>query len=63
MLIRRFGLMGHDAQTLERVGADLDMTRERVRQCQLRALKFMRKCLQEQDLDRDELDVFSDEEK
>tara|TARA_Y200000002_G_scaffold373347_2_gene372275 strand:+ start:360 stop:1256 length:897 start_codon:yes stop_codon:yes gene_type:complete len=63
VLIRRFGLMGHDAQTLERVGADLDMTRERVRQCQLRALKFMRKCLQEQDLDRDELDVFSDEQK
>jgi RNA polymerase nonessential primary-like sigma factor len=61
VLVRRFGLMGHDPQTLERVGTDLDMTRERVRQCQIRAIKFMRKSLDEQNLDQFQLDVFMDE--
>ena len=45
VLVRRFGLLGHDPQTLERVGGELDMTRERVRQCQIRALKFLKKKL------------------
>ncbi len=36
---RRFGLEGHIAQTLEEVGQDLGITRERVRQIQARAIR------------------------
>jgi RNA polymerase nonessential primary-like sigma factor len=62
VLVRRFGLMGHDPQTLERVGEDLHMTRERVRQCQIRAIKFMRKSFEDQKLDQYQLNVFEDDE-
>lgn len=41
VLSRRFGLLGHDASTLEAVGRDIGITRERVRQIQLEALKRM----------------------
>jgi RNA polymerase nonessential primary-like sigma factor len=62
VLVRRFGLMGHDPQTLELVGEDLHMTRERVRQCQIRAIKFMRKSFEDQKLDQYQLNVFEDDE-
>lgn len=39
VIIRRFGLKGHDKETLERVGQAVDLTRERVRQIQLEGLK------------------------
>jgi len=38
----RFGLDGGDAMTLEQVGADLGITRERVRQLETRALRELR---------------------
>ncbi len=45
---RRFGLHGYDASTLEEVGAAVGVTRERVRQIQIEALKRLRKILESQ---------------
>ncbi len=39
---RRFGLDGHPPQTLEELGAELGITRERVRQIETRALRQLR---------------------
>ncbi len=39
---RRFGLDGEKPQTLEELGAELGVTRERVRQLELRALRALR---------------------
>lgn len=39
---RRFGLNGNEVATLEEVGADIGVTRERVRQIQVEALKRLR---------------------
>ncbi len=46
VIVRRFGLHGHDNATLEQVGKDLQITRERVRQIQLDALKRLRRILE-----------------
>lgn len=46
VIVRRFGLNGHDNSTLEQVGKDLHITRERVRQIQLDALKRLRRILE-----------------
>ena len=46
VIIRRFGLHGHDNSTLEQVGKDLQITRERVRQIQLDALKRLRRIME-----------------
>lgn len=42
VIMRRFGLGGFEASTLEEVGAEIGLTRERVRQIQVEALKAMR---------------------
>lgn len=42
VLCRRFGLDGYDTDTLENVGAEIGLTRERVRQIQVEALKRLR---------------------
>jgi len=42
VVLRRFGLDGKPPQTLEEVGNDLGITRERVRQLETRALRELR---------------------
>lgn len=42
VLCRRFGLDGYDVETLEHVGTQIGLTRERVRQIQLEGLKRLR---------------------
>jgi len=53
VLARRFGLLGYEAATLENVGKEIGLTRERVRQIQVEALKKLREVLSEQDLSID----------
>lgn len=43
---RRFGLHGHKTATLEQVGNEIGLTRERVRQIQMDALKRLRRILE-----------------
>jgi len=43
---RRFGLRGHESSTLERVAQELGVTRERVRQIQMDALRRLRDILE-----------------
>ncbi len=43
---RRFGLHGYDTATLEEVGNEIGVTRERVRQIQLEAMKRLREILE-----------------
>lgn len=50
VLARRFGLMGFKSSTLEQVGHEIGLTRERVRQIQVEALKRLRDILEQQDL-------------
>ena len=52
---RRFGLHGHRRATLECIGKDLGVTRERVRQIQLDALASLRSMLESHGLSRDTL--------
>ena len=42
VVLRRFGLDGRPPQTLEEVGQEMGITRERVRQLETRALKELR---------------------
>jgi RNA polymerase nonessential primary-like sigma factor len=46
VVVRRFGLRGYERATLEEVGNELGVTRERVRQIQMDALKRLRKILE-----------------
>ncbi len=50
VVVRRFGLRGHEAATLEQVGEEIGLTRERVRQIQVEALKKLRRVLEKQGL-------------
>jgi len=50
VLARRFGLLGYEAATLENVGKEIGLTRERVRQIQVEALKSLRDVLSHQGL-------------
>ncbi len=56
VVIRRFGLHDHEAQTLEEVGQLLGLTRERVRQLQVEALRSLRLLLESQGLSGELLD-------
>lgn len=51
VLCRRFGLAGYDRQTLEEVGVAVGLTRERVRQIQMGALKSLREILRKHGLE------------
>jgi RNA polymerase nonessential primary-like sigma factor len=50
VLARRFGLLGYEAETLENVGLEIGLTRERVRQIQVEGLKRLRDILSQQNL-------------
>ena len=50
---RRFGLNGREHATLEQVGNEIGVTRERVRQIQLDALQRMRKILEDEGFSED----------
>lgn len=51
VLCRRFGLAGYDRQTLEEVGKAVGLTRERVRQIQMSALKALREIMEKRGFD------------
>ncbi|ODC04262.1 RNA polymerase sigma factor RpoS [Terasakiispira papahanaumokuakeensis] len=53
VVIRRFGLRGHEPATLEQVGEEIGLTRERVRQIQMEALRRLRKLLEREGLSID----------
>ncbi|MDO8266576.1 MAG: RNA polymerase sigma factor RpoS [Moraxellaceae bacterium] len=55
VLARRFGLRGHDVATLEEVGEEIGLTRERVRQIQVDGLKRLRCLLEGEGLSSDAL--------
>ena len=50
VLARRFGLLGYHPETLEHVGKEIGLTRERVRQIQVEALKRLKDTLTRQGL-------------
>jgi len=52
---RRFGLHGYRRATLEQIGADIGVTRERVRQIQLDALKNLRQMMESHGISGDTL--------
>ena len=55
VLARRFGLLGYEPATLEDVGREIGLTRERVRQIQVEALRRLRDILTQQGLSVDAL--------
>ncbi len=55
VVARRFGLRGHETSTLEEVGREIGLTRERVRQIQVEALRRLRDILEKQGLSAESL--------
>lgn len=53
VIARRFGLRGYEPSTLEEVGMEIGLTRERVRQIQVEALKRLREIMERQGLSSD----------
>jgi RNA polymerase nonessential primary-like sigma factor len=53
VLSRRFGLAGHERETLEEVGLAIGLTRERVRQIQMSGLKALREIMKKQGITGD----------
>ena len=53
VLARRFGLLGYEPSTLEEVGREINLTRERVRQIQVEGLRRLREILIKQGLNMD----------
>ena len=55
VLERRFGLHGYRRATLEQIGDEIGVTRERVRQIQLDALKNLRSMMENDGISSDTL--------
>ena len=60
VVVRRFGLLNHQQETLDQVGREVGLTRERVRQIQIDALRRLNDMLKQNGLSSDI--VFSDYE-
>ncbi len=58
VLVRRFGLMSHNEQTLEQIGSEIGLTRERVRQIQFDGLRRIRDVIRQNDLASE--DIFNE---
>ena len=54
VIVRRFGLQGHDRGTLEEVGVAVGLTRERVRQLQIEGLKKLRHIVEAEGLTKED---------
>ncbi len=61
VLARRFGLLGYEPSTLEEVGREINLTRERVRQIQVEGLRRLREILVKQGLNMESLFSVSEE--
>ncbi len=57
VVARRFGLRGYEMSTLEEVGREIGLTRERVRQIQVEALKRLRDIMEKEGLSGENLFV------
>jgi RNA polymerase nonessential primary-like sigma factor len=55
VLARRFGLRGYEMSTLEEVGREIGLTRERVRQIQVEALRRLREIVENNGLSGEDL--------
>ena len=55
VLIRRFGLLSHQEATLEQIGLEIGLTRERVRQIQVDGLRRLRDIFRQHNLKGDDL--------
>jgi len=55
VIVRRFGLRGYEIATLEQVGAEIGLTRERVRQIQVEALRRMKEIMRNEGLSQREI--------
>jgi RNA polymerase nonessential primary-like sigma factor len=53
VVARRFGLSGYESSTLEDVGREVGITRERVRQIQIEALGKLRRMLEREGFSAD----------
>jgi RNA polymerase nonessential primary-like sigma factor len=60
VVVRRFGLLNHQQETLDQVGREVGLTRERVRQIQIDALRRLNDMLKKNGLSSDI--IFSDHE-
>lgn len=61
VLARRFGLLGYEPSTLEEVGYEINLTRERVRQIQVEGLRRLREILVKHGLNMENLFSIDDE--
>jgi RNA polymerase nonessential primary-like sigma factor len=59
VVVRRFGLLNHSQETLDQVGREVGLTRERVRQIQIDALRRLNDILRKNGLSSDI--IFSDQ--
>jgi RNA polymerase primary sigma factor/RNA polymerase nonessential primary-like sigma factor len=55
VIVLRFGLDGSDARTLEEIGSEMGLTRERVRQIEMTALSRLRRTIEQKTLTRSDL--------
>jgi len=55
VMIRRFGLLDYEPETLNEIAANMSITREKVRQIQMNALKLLKDMIHLEGLDENEL--------